>query len=49
MANYSNIKKSQTIAESHHNSSGKKLEPRGMRKHKGDRKRDREDEERCKS
>jgi len=33
--------------ESHRNGSGRELDPRGMRRHRGDRKRDREDEERC--
>jgi len=32
--------------ESHRNSSGRKLDPRGIKRHRGDRKRDREAEER---
>ena len=34
--------------ESHHNGSRRKLGSREMRRHGGDRKRDRESEERCK-
>jgi len=45
MANYSKIKRVDGI-ELYGNSSGRKLKSRGMRRHRGGRKRDREAEER---